>query len=252
MFLMRDLFVNCNLKSEHLPINVILAEHRKFGHILINTGCSELLNKSSFRTVSYKSANSIEFEKGSDLISRLSDDGLAPELIRKVLLTHCVPECCGSLPKLPNYDLISSAQVLCVLDFDPSSDHVMKSTVPPKTIKRIPTGLINRKTVLDEYYRWIYDPLGDGSVLGVDLSGHAKAMMGYYFTEHKILFAADAAIDIRMIEQDYTPSDKMLSNQNNPDFYLSNIMTLRRLHREHPEINIVFLHSVDFPEVSID
>ena len=83
-------------------------------------------------------------------------------------------------------------------------------------------------------------------MLAFDLSGHRSEMTGFYFTESKLLYAADAATDERVLEQGLVPSEKMLSLQSYPDEYLVSLMTLRRLHKEHPEITIRFLHSKSF------
>ena len=37
-FRLSELYEGGNFKTEKLPINVFMAEHRKFGNILINTG----------------------------------------------------------------------------------------------------------------------------------------------------------------------------------------------------------------------
>ena len=84
-------------------------------------------------------------------------------------------------------------------------------------------------------------------LLAFDLSGHRSEMTGFYFTESRFLYAADAAADERVLTQELVPSEKLLSQQSYPDEYLVSLMALRRLHREHPEITIRFLHSGDIP-----
>ncbi len=245
-FSFKELFRNSDNETETLPINVFLIEHRKFGNILINTGCSHLLKKNPIQYSKLKTQRKISFREADEITEQLSNEKMDPVCIKKVLLTHCDPECCGALPLLPKYEIISTAQVLCVLALAQSSEGVMKSTLPEKNVPRSATGIFKGDTVLRRYFKWVYNVLGDGSVLAVDLSGHAKAMTGFYLPEKNILFAADSAIDERVLDQDLIPSDKLLQLQYDADDYISNIITLRRFHRENPDIKMIFSHSKDF------
>ena len=146
--------------------------------------------------VVYKQKHKIRFSYGDSIISQLQKANIDPLLIRKVLLTHCSPECCGALPLLPKYEILSSAQVLCLIKTRDIDDDMMKSTLPDDVIPIRAAGIFNGDTYLRHYFKWIYDIFGDGSVLGFDLRGHRKEMTGFYFTESKLLYAADAAVDL--------------------------------------------------------
>ena len=241
-----ELYINAKDGEETLPVNVLLLEHRKYGHVLVNTGCSELLKKNMAQYLRYKQKHKIHFSEQDCIIEQLKQNDIDPLLIKKVLLTHCSPECCGALPLLPRYEIISSAQVLCLLKTRDIDEDMMKSTLPEAIIPVRAAGLFQGVTPLRSYFKWIFDIFGDGSVLAFDLSGHRSEMTGFYFTESKLLYAADAATDERVLEQGLVPSEKMLSLQSYPDEYLVSLMTLRRLHKEHPEITIRFLHSKSF------
>ena len=226
-----------------LPVNVLLIEHRKLGHILINTGCSARLRRNPLRYSRYHAAHCLQFGSGDSIIEQLGTEGLDPLCIKKVLLSHYAPECCGALPLLPRYELISTAQVLSRLSGITDQKNIIRSTLPAADVKRRAMGLYEGKTVLSDYFRFIYDALGDGSVLSVDLSGHTEAMAGFYLPQNKLFFAADAALDERMLDDAAVPQKKLLALQSEPDDYLSVLSVLRQFHREHPEISIVFLHS---------
>ncbi len=55
-FSFSELFINSNGREETLPINVLLCEHRKYGHFLVNTGCSSCLKKNKARFVAPNAA----------------------------------------------------------------------------------------------------------------------------------------------------------------------------------------------------
>ena len=144
---------------------------------------------------------------------------------------------------LPKYELISTAQVLSVLWLAYKDDGIMPSTLPPAEIKKSAAGIFKGKSIMNEYFKWVFDVFGDGTVLALDLSGYAKAKAGFFLTEKNIFFAADASIDMTAVEEGLVPGDKLLSRAFYPDDYISVIATLRRLHKEHPEIRFLFSHS---------
>jgi len=238
-----ECFINSRGKRERLPVNVILLEHRRFGNMLINTGCADTMKKNLAQYAAYKIKHKLDFSSESSIISQLEKEDIDPLMIKKVLLTHCSPECCGALPLLPRYELISSAQVMCMIKLGKNEEGVFKSTMPSDVIPIRASGIFNGETFLKKYFKWVYDVLGDGSVLGVDLRGHASEMMGFYIPEKKLFYAADAAVDERVIENDLVPSESMLEKQVYPDEYLSNLILLKRISREEKDVKFVFLHS---------
>ena len=141
------------------------------------------------------------------------------------------------------YELLATAQLLCVIKFDNDSDNIIKSTFPKENIPMKAFNVFKGETPLKSCFKYVYDALGDGSVLAVDIRGAANAMTGYFIPEEKIFFAADAAIDERVLDSDLFPSEKLLSMQYDADDYISVIATLRRLHRENPDIKFIFSHS---------
>lgn len=242
-FRLSELYPLAEFQTETLPINVLLLEHKNFGHILINTGCTEILKKNPLAYSKYLLKHKLHFQKEDSIISHLAKDQMDPLCIKKVLLTHANPECCGALPLIPRYELMATAQLLCVLKMEQSSHSSLKSTIPPNTIPIKAFNIFKGETFLKNYFPFVYDTLGDGSILAVDISGAANAMVGYFIPEKNIFFAADAAVDERVLDNDLFPSKKLLAMQHNADDYLSVIATLRRCHRENPDIRFIFSHS---------
>lgn len=238
-----ELFINSEAGKKRLPVNVVMLEHRRLGNMLINTGCTETLKKNPAMYAKYRINHKLDFKKEDSIIYQLEQENTDPVCIKKVLLTHCSPECCGALPLLPKYELISSAQVMCMIKLGRTDEEMLRSTMPKKSVPIKAAGIFNGDSVLKDYFKWVYDVLGDGSLLGVDLRGHTKEMMGFYFTESRLFYGADAAVDESVLDEGLVPSEKMLGLQAYPDEYLSSLTTLRRLHREHPEIRFAFLHS---------
>ena len=242
-FRMQELYLNTDFNTEVLPINVILMEHRKFGHILINTGCTKEMKRNPIAYSKYMLKHRVSFKKEDTVIEQLEKEGMDALCIKKVLLTHTNAECCGALPLLPKYELMSTAQLLCVLRFDNDSDNIIKSTFPKESVPMKAFNVFKGETPLKSCFKYVYDALGDGSVLAVDIRGAANAMTGYFIPEENVFFAADAAIDERVLESDLFPSEKLLAMQYDADDYISTLATLRKLHRTCPEIRFIFSHS---------
>ena len=240
---MSEMYLNTDFKTEKLPVNVILLEHRKFGHILINTGCSKEMKRNPAAYAKYLMKHKVTFTKEDTLIAQLEKENMDALCIKKVLLTHINAECCGALPLLPKYELLSTAQLLCVMKFDNDGDSIIKSTFPKENVVMKAFNVYKGDTPLKSCFKYVYDVLGDGSILAVDISGAANAMTGYFIPEENVFFAADAAIDERVLDNDLFPSEKLLAMQYDPDDYISVTATLRKLHREFPEIKFIFSHS---------
>lgn len=244
-----ELYRQCDKGVKELPINVFLLEHKKYGNILINSGCSKVMKKNLTAYTAFTSKHKIIFDENDAIGAQLTAEGKDPLIIRKVLLTQCTPECCGGLSLLPKYELISTAQVLTILWLADTKDGIMKSTLPDSSIKKSAAGIFKGKSFLKDYFKWVFDVFGDGTVLAVDISGAAKSMAGFYLPEKKLFFCADASTDISVLEEGLIPAEKLLSKVFYPDDYISVNATLRRIHKENPEITLVFNHSEDFAEI---
>ena len=237
-----ELFRKCDKGKKTLPINVFLLEHRKYGNILINTGCSHILKKNLTDFAKFVYGRKIIFGSEDGICTQLSNEGKDPLIIKKVLLTQCTPECCGALPLLPKYELISTAQVLSVLWLADKNDGIMPSTLPSAEIKKSAAGIFKGKSIMTDYFKWVFDIFGDGSILAVDISGAAKAMAGFFIAEKNIFIAGDSFIDNTALEEGLIPSEKLLKRVFYADDYISVQATIRRMHREQPDIKILFNH----------
>ena len=86
--------------------------------------------------------------------------------------------------------------------------------------------------------------LGDGSVLGVELNGHAAGQLGIYLPEYELLFAADACwgADLLCKVKDMRKVAQWI--QNDYKEYINTAERLERLIQEHPEIKVIFSHDI--------
>lgn len=235
-----QLYCSCNIGKIKAPVNVFMTEHKKFGPILINTGFSPLLKINRLNYLRFSTGRSISFSSADTITKLLSDDGMDPLCVRKVLLTDCLPESCGSLCMLPRYELISSPGVLSQLK---SGSVMIPNLVPDDDIPcRVP-GIYNGDTFLKGYFRFIFDVFGDGSVLAVETSGNSEKMCLFYLTEHNILFAGNASSDECAVLDKLEPTRKLLHKQYSKKEYISLLEKLRDMKQRDRQLRIFFTHS---------
>lgn len=237
------LYKNCDIQKKKLPVNVFKLEHKKKGNILINTGCSSLMKNNPVHFAKYLTKHSVTFTDADDITKKLAEDKLDPRIIKRVLLTHTDPQCCGGLNLLPKYELYSTARVMALLIIADPADVVITSLMPDQDVPKKAAGIFKGKSFLSDYFKWVYDVFGDGSILAVDLPGHAAAMTGFYLPEKNIFFGGDSSVDENALEHDLEPTPRMLKMQSYPDDYKKTLVLLKKIKSEHPEINFLFTHS---------
>ena len=71
-----ELYRQCNSGIKKLPVNVFLIEHKKKGHILINTGCSNLLKKNPVAYAKLTAKRKLFFEEKDSISAQLLAEGI--------------------------------------------------------------------------------------------------------------------------------------------------------------------------------
>jgi glyoxylase-like metal-dependent hydrolase (beta-lactamase superfamily II) len=94
-----------------------------------------------------------------------------------------------------------------------------------------------------------YDILGDGSLLGVSLPGHAPGQLGLFLHDQfsrSVLLAADACWHSRTYRELIYPHRLTIRLQADSAAYRETLRRLHQLHRRKPDLTIVPFHC---PEV---
>ncbi|MGN0537777.1 MAG: hypothetical protein ACI4M3_07370 [Acutalibacteraceae bacterium] len=221
-----------------LPEWVFRIEHKQLGNILFNSGYSRFISPFNPKTILFKRCHKIAYTPSENLSVQLSSEGMDEQCIRRIVLSHAALDSIGGLPNFSNYTLYATAQALASLNTSLFNEYIPKRLVPPNSIFRKPLALFNEKTVLKNYFSYIYDLFGDGSVLGVALNGYAKGHIGLFLPEQQILLAAHACINTEHLNTE--PTKHFLKQQYNSDQYLNTLNNLRRFLADNPDVRCIF------------
>ena len=226
------------------PAMVVLIKHKDFGNILYDTGYSPLIYKNHFVSFLYNTLNKSYVTEDDTIVSKLQADGMNPDSIKKVILSHAHPDHIGGLKLLSDYELISTKKVLDTLKNGNVFQLVFRNMKPENNVRYQSVQEWKGDSFLAKYFPKVYDVLGDGSVLGVELNGHADGQLGIYLPEHQIFFAADVCwgTDLMCRVKDMRFVAKMI--QNNYKEYVETIDRIQRFMEEHAEVKVMFTHDV--------
>lgn len=226
------------------PASAVLICHRELGNILYDTGYSEaIFGKGVFLRL-YRSLNPVILKKGQRIDERLAGDGICPESVRTIILSHAHPDHIGGLAGFDGYELITSAEVKRSIKRPGIRSLVLTSQLPPseKAIRwRVPERTLDEH-FLCRYFEKVYDLFGDGSVIGVELRGHCRGQMGLWIPDMRLFLAADACWGKDLVRDTRRMRQIPRLIQENFAQYQKTLRKIGLMKREHPEINVVFSH----------
>lgn len=198
-------------KIIQFPAHFFYIKHSKKGHILIDTGYSDYFFKETktFPYSLYRKITPLSFSNHESAKHQLERLGVKASDVRYIFITHFHGDHIAGLKDFPNAIFICSKKAY----------ESVKNLVGLKAVRNgfipgfLPKDFLDRVKFLEEgptYQEkvkssWrlakpgepVFDVFGDGSLLSVDLSGHANGQMGVYmsYRNRNIWLIADAAWD---------------------------------------------------------
>lgn len=232
--------------KRRFPAMVGLIHHEKYGWMLYDTGYSKRVFENGILSLLYQLLNKATVKQEDYITYKLFKKGIAKKEIKHIILSHAHPDHIGALPLFPEATIVSTKQVFRTMDHPKLFDLVFKNMKPSRKQKRFIPKEYAGSSFLLKYFGKVYDVIGDGSILGVPLDGHAKGQLGLYFPEHKLLLAADASWGTDLLEKVGDMKFFPRKIQNDYRAYQKTAKALVRLKKAHPEIKIVFSHQADY------
>ncbi|NGZ76301.1 MBL fold metallo-hydrolase [Saccharibacillus alkalitolerans] len=245
-----------SLRSVRIPALFACIGHPVLGPVLFDTGYSErfFAETDPFPARLYRMVTPVEFDPGDSAARRLAAAGFDPASIRRVVVSHFHADHVAGLRDFPKAEFLYEREALDSMRRLRGIGAVKRGFLPgllpedfdararpfaPESRIEVPEGLLPGFP-----FRRVTDVLGDGSLLAVDLPGHAYGQIGLLLRTERgpALLCADAAWSEAAYRENRPPS--ALAGIIMPDrrAYADSFRALRALHESFPELTIVASH----------
>ena len=238
------MFRGMRWEKREFPARAALIRHRELGHILYDTGYSEEIFRGGPGLWLYRLLNPVRLGKEEGICERLKKDGIPPENVKTILLSHAHPDHIGGLSRFPGCRLVAFGETLEALERPRVRNLVFRNLLPPKGCieKRNTPGNPLENHFLNRYFGQAYDLFGDGSAIAVRLEGHTRGQMGLWIPDVSLFLAADACWGSDLVKA--TQRMRLLPRLLQKDFaaYEDSLKRICRMKRDYPQIRVVFSH----------
>ena len=241
-------------RSIHFPAMFALMRHPCFGAMLFDTGYSYRFfdETQKFPRRFYRWMTPVTLREEDLIVNQLLTFGLRPRDITHVFISHFHADHIASLPDLGWSRFVYMPHAFGHLrNLPPSEDmkHAfLRGLIPPDFDSRSQEVDMSKPVFLPgEYapFKMGYDLLGDGSIIGVELPGHAHGQMGLFVRDENdrlFFFVADAAWLKRSIVENRPPHKVANLLFPDPEAYRSTLENLHTYYLTHPETYVVPSH----------
>lgn len=190
-------------KVARFPSMFALITHPSKGHILFDTGYSSyVFEETKYLPMSlYPKITPIEFNEQDSAINQLKTQGISPESIKTIILSHFHIDHMGGLRDFPEAEFVFTQSAGDSIRTLSGLRALFAAFIP----ELLPSNFWQRARILDdrktppyslEYpeFEKGYDLFGDGSLVAVNLPGHAIGQIGVFVQTAKrpVFLVADA------------------------------------------------------------
>jgi len=244
------------IRRIRFPSMFALIMHPHAGPVLFDTGYTPRFFTETRHLPAriYRLVTPVHLDNAGDVVTQLRARGIAPGDVRHIVVSHFHADHVGGLKDFPN------ARFHCTrAAFDP-----VKALRGWRAVKHaflpglLPRDFEERAVFAEDAPRVrlpsshapfceAHDLLGDGSLLAVDLPGHAPGQMGVFLTTvegRDCLLAADACWLSRQYREFLMPHAIVRQLVHWPD-YQATLQRLHQLHRNNPELRIIPTHCTE-------
>ncbi|MBC7879354.1 MAG: MBL fold metallo-hydrolase [Anaerolineales bacterium] len=241
-------------RSIHFPAMFALLQHPRFGPMLFDTGYSYRFfdETKNFPNRIYRWMTPVTLHEEDLVVNQLATFGIQPHDITHTFISHFHADHIASLPDLTGSRYIYMPHAYAGLrNLPPSEDmkHAfMRGLIPSDFDERSHPVEMNRVILLPKEYAPFtkgYDLLGDSSIIGVELPGHAIGQMGIFARDENdklFFFVADAAW-LKQAVVDNRPPHKIANLIfSDGNVYRETLTNLHGYHLTHPDVEIIPSH----------
>ncbi|MGO4530561.1 MBL fold metallo-hydrolase [Paenibacillus sp. 2TAF8] len=251
-----------SLRAVPFPAGFACILHPDHGPILLDTGYSSRFFEETARLPNalYRHITPVVYREEDSAVHFLERIGLKATDIRYVILSHFHGDHIAGVRDFPDarfiylpraYDAVRSLGSIAAVKAGflaglLPDDFIQRSMPINDQPKKWSEMAESRGIAAPERFPWeeVYDIFGDGSLLGVDVSGHAEGMMGLLLRteQHKYFLCADAVWSSRAFREKRRPHALAGIIMSDRQQYRQNFDKLIQLHQQFPALRIVPSH----------
>ncbi|MBP3041586.1 MBL fold metallo-hydrolase [Bacillaceae bacterium Marseille-Q3522] len=243
-----------SLKPIKFPATVALLKHSHYGYILFDTGYAARFFQATkrFPYSVYAKLTPVSFCEDKAIKNQLRADGIEPEAITTIILSHFHGDHIAGLKDFPHASILTFKKAYEAIRHLSKFRALIKGCL----LELLPDDLEDRLRFIDEspiiplndkYGKFTggYRVFDDDSILAVDLTGHAIGQFGIFVSlasGKRLFLCADAVWLSEAYQQCIYPhkiADLLIADKR---AYLDNIMKLHSLMETNQEIDILPTH----------
>lgn len=243
-----------SFSNRKFPALVALLKHSRLGYILFDTGYSSRFYEEvkHFPYSVYGKITPVYFREEDGIVHQLKKLGIAPADISYVILSHLHADHVAGTKDFPHSTFITMQKAYDDVKHHSGISAVRKAFIPallPDDFEQRVQFIEHQPKVNDPFQDQSfvegYDMFGDGEILAIELSGHAKGQFGISFqtTEKgRYFLIADACWLSDTYRSLRFPSAIASLIMDDPRSFKMNVLRIHQLHANHPEIKIIPSH----------
>lgn len=243
-------------KNIHFPALFFLIKHPSKGYIVMDTGyASHFLNETKrFPYSFYAKTTPLHFSEEESASHQLVKMGIHPNEIRYLFISHFHGDHIAGLKDFPNATFICSKKAYDFL-IDKQGISALKHAFIPGLlpenfnervlfIEDTPFASCVKNRSFKQFFPTVYDLFGDGTLLSVDLSGHAIGQFGLFFQyeEQEVFLIADASWDSESFRHYTLPSKLAELILYDVTLFKKTLYTIHQFYQQSPDTIIIPSH----------
>lgn len=241
-----------SLKPVPFPAGFALIRHPKQGCILFDTGYSGrfFAETSGFPWILYRWITPVVFRERDSAVQLLGEQGIAAEGIRYVVLSHFHADHTAGLRDFPHARILYKREAY----------EAVKSLSPFASVRAgflpglLPEDMEERAEYVEDQERVVlpqgfpfgtgYDLFGDGSLIAVDVPGHAAGQIGLFLRTGggEAFLCADTVWSSQAFRENRRPHPAARIIMSDSRRYEESFHRLCHLHQDYPQIKIIPSH----------